>query len=69
MDPHYGNEQPHEEPEAMDLPDDLNLDDEEKEEGGDKDGAETEGDLSCYHILDSASRGDSQDFKTFVFLP
>ena len=35
VDPHHGENQKQEEPEAMDLPDDLNLDQEEDEEGKD----------------------------------
>lgn len=35
MDPYHGQQDKRPEPEAMDLPDDLNLDQEEQEEAGD----------------------------------
>ena len=48
MDPHYGDQKPQQEPEALDLPDDLNLDDEEEGEGDKEEGAENQ--QGQYHI-------------------
>ena len=50
MDPHYGDQKPQQEPEALDLPDDLNLDDEEEGEGDKEEGAENQ--QGQYHISD-----------------
>lgn len=43
VDPYHGNEEKLPEPEALDLPDDLNLDSEDKEGDGDSDREDGEG--------------------------
>lgn len=43
MDPYHGNEEKLPEPEALDLPDDLNLDSEDKDGDGDTDREDGEG--------------------------